>query len=819
LLVAKRVGAGLRGFSVVLTPAGEQVIVGQELARVLDQRLVILDTQVDLESLVDVVVAFPARAQPAVNILRQLNGRRNWISSRGSLVFVVSRADYSKLSSSCPDIMSTLRSIERVVFEGYETDPEEATWEQLRLFLESKFGRLDLRGFIRSEVEDSSFSVFDIYQPLHGDRDNEASVRRPLAMLIGETKRISLLLGPPGSGKSFFLRWLALNEMRGTPDPHLRRVPIHVSLAAFAIAPASPTLVEYILDWLLENELLIAGGVLEAMRDGRALLLLDGLDEAGDASSRAYVVSAITEFEIRYPKVKIVITSRQAGLDDVDIRADEISVSPLNSKAMRELLVNWCRLYELHRGGNPEGEARGRREGEQLAAQVMSSDSLRRLATTPLLATIIAIVHRSGVRLPEHRADLYEHIMRILVERWNQVRSEVSGRGPPLRMSDAIRLLGPVALEIIKADLEGAVGEAALVEMLDRALSKGNVRGVNSATDALQMFKHSLGLLVERTPGVFGFLHQTFVEFLAAHELIRSGELEALCKQPRDAFLAKWREVILLSAGIVGQVQAADDRLRSMIQTIVASSDRRKGRPAAAVPSLLAGLVADDPALTPLLADCLLDALVPKWWFGRQYADESMLRVASESARLTRQILQGMWAEPLKHRLGNCRSSLHCELLVKAGFMTALSSILAALDSARVEIIGILFDIAKTASTMDVHTGLCMLPRLTEVVTEEAAYGFTAKVPPGVAEMLLRKTLRPFWRISFFGEGRPVLTTNSFDTARRDGQVFVSTRQSMEHVPTHGRLSFVPMRATPSMMEEFAEIVARHEVDGTLRRS
>jgi hypothetical protein len=680
--------------------------------------------------------------------------------------------------------------------------------------MEVKFGRLDLRGFIRSEIEDSSFSVLEIYQPLHGEREgqSEGASSRPLVQLIRETRAVSLLIGPPGSGKSFFLRWLALHEIRQALEQENSRIPVYVSLAAFAVAPGAPSLVDYIIDVFLENDLQIVHGLFEALANGRALLLLDGLDEAGDTSARMHVISAAREFAYRFPKTKVVATSRQTGLDEVDIHADEIYVSPLVGLATRELLINWCRLYELHRSGSREGELRGRTEGELLAAQVMSSASLRRLATSPLLATIIAIVHRSGVRLPEHRAELYEHIIRILVERWNQIRSEVARPGPPLKMSDAIRLLGPVALDIIKLDLEGAVEEAALVEILERTLNKGNVRGVSSATDALQLFKRSLGLLVERAPGIFGFLHQTFVEFLAAHELIRTGELDALCKRPRDAFLPKWREVILLSAGIVGQVQAADERLNSMVRAVVASSGRRQGRPSAAVPSLLAGLIADDPALTPVLVTQLLDVLIPKWWFGRQYSGSSMQRVTSESVRLAHQILQGVWADLLVERLPRCRSTLRFELLVGPKFMTELANILNVLGAANVEIVGVLYGIAQAARTADLHTGMCVLPYTADVTSQQGTYEFVPDVSPGVGEMLLREELRTFWRISLYDMTQALLTTNSFSATQKDGRILVWTKQKIDSEPVRALLYFVPARVNSSAMKEFSEIVHRHDV-------
>lgn len=149
--------------------------------------------------------------------------------------------------------------------------------------------------------------------------------------------------------------------------------------------------------------------------------------------------------------------------------------------------------------------------------------------------------------------------------------------------------------------------------MLRRSLAAGNIRGLGEAGAAIEIFRNSLGLLVERAPGVYGFLHQTFVEFLAAHELLRTGSCSALLKSKRKAYASRWREVILLGVGILGVLQANDEALGAAVKALVVSSHKQRSKGPLEVVSLLGAVLADDPALSVAHAEMLLDEVLSTW--------------------------------------------------------------------------------------------------------------------------------------------------------------------------------------------------------------
>jgi predicted NACHT family NTPase len=354
------------------------------------------------------------------------------------------------------------------------------------------------------------------------------------------------------------------------------------------------------------------------------------------------VAAAVRELGQRAPGCLIVATSRITGYTEAPLPGPHWELAPFSNDAIERFVIAWCELYarELH---GATGAARGRQEGQRLAQDIRSNPQVRALAKNPLLLTVLAIVHRAGVRLPDHRVELYSHATQVLVERWNQVRS-MAGTGAviPIKTSDAVRLLGPVALEMVRTGTRGAIPEDSLRRSLDRTLESGRLRTLTSADEAIQLFQHSLGLLVEQGPGTYAFMHLTLAEYFAARELVRGNEFEKLAGDPKAAFSAEWREIILLAAGELGVIRADDTRLEHLVDTLIDSAGRRRGKPSPVVPSLLAGLLADDPSLSQRSARAIIDTLIPTWWFEQDYGRiETLVAVMADSASLRRRILQG----------------------------------------------------------------------------------------------------------------------------------------------------------------------------------
>jgi hypothetical protein len=722
------------GLGLVIAPTTEQALVAAAVARVWDGIVTELPTDIPgLDALPAVVAAtLPRDPADARRSLEALNSARTRVTLPGRLLIViVCRSELLELQRLAGDARSVLRFTVVIPFvpdarvdEG-DARRTLASWQQQRL------GKLDLRGFIRAHTEDVAWSVDALYQelratewpddarlrglpalqngePLHGHLESIFAADRDSATEAGALAPTAILLGHPGSGKTFFLRWLSLhaaeaNTLFGMEQP----LPLLVPLSAFARAPRPITLDEHIVETLLQEGQPAAHVFDAAARAGRVLFLLDGLDEVGDEPVRRGVAEAMRGLAERFPRCPIVATSRLSGYTEAPLAGRHLVLSPLDDDAIRRFLVTWSELYarELH---GPAAAARGSREGESLARDVLDNPAITALARNPLMLTVLAIVHRAGVRLPDHRVELYSHASQILVERWNQVRSLASvGGAVPIKAADAARLLGPVALAVMRSEARGAVPENLLRHHLERAIESGHLRGLTSADEALELFQRSLGLLVEQTPGMYAFLHLTLAEYMAAWELVRTGGLEELAGDPREAFRPRWRETLLLAAAVLGILRAEDQRMEALVRRIVDGAGRRKGKPSPAVPSLLAGFLADDPDLSQGSAEALLDSLIPTWWFERKYGSDSieaMFREAFEliSRRLNRGRHKDAVRERLTRHLGAGLSPAMQENLARdpsprLDWLTELRIVLVAAD---VDESGIFFQLCTGAATL-----------------------------------------------------------------------------------------------------------------------
>src|SRR5581483_3268829 len=152
---------------------------------------------------------------------------------------------------------------------------------------------------------------------------------RPAPEVIGQHRRI-VILGGPGAGKSLLVRYLARATALGPESARQRlgwsedAVPIVLPIAEFADARshnATLTLRAH-LDSVMEERggpaLRLAAARLLA--EGRAFILLDGIDEVPQSAARAAIVLAVERFLTDHDSNRALITSRPVGY--VRVRGD-----------------------------------------------------------------------------------------------------------------------------------------------------------------------------------------------------------------------------------------------------------------------------------------------------------------------------------------------------------------------------------------------------------------------------------------------------------------------------------------------------------------
>jgi formylglycine-generating enzyme required for sulfatase activity len=391
-----------------------------------------------------------------------------------------------------------------------------------------------------------------------------------------------VLLGEPGSGKSTALRYLAYVLAGAGLDPQIdlaaclpgwtlgRRLPVFAPLLPLAKRFADdPTrqgeaddLWNYLVEHLQSKDANpgLAAAVHEEIAAGRAILLLDGLDEVAGAESRRKVVRAVQSFAARYPTCRMVVACRVRAYEGERNAPWRLPGWPSATLAdwtisqMRFFVQAWYHTLAGLRG-RPEVWRDERIAG--LTRAIAAREDLQRFGRQPLMLTVMALVHLNDGRLPEERASLYGRCIDILLGQWEIAGKDASAYGavmdyiglPDADVQSLRPLLGKAAYEAHRAAAPGAVGRlsrAVLRTMVDDDLKRrGHPNPSDGADRLLDYADLRAGLIQASDAGdEYSFPHQTFQEYLAGIELLGGvNPLERVLAQRNDD---RWRRPILL---------------------------------------------------------------------------------------------------------------------------------------------------------------------------------------------------------------------------------------------------------------------------------
>ncbi len=422
-----------------------------------------------------------------------------------------------------------------------------------------------------------------------------------------------VILGAPGSGKSTFVRYLALCLAGAAIDdwsrpvgintldnwPHGPLTPVYVELRRFVASrhfpteSRSPVTVDHLWSYIV-NDLL--GDALRPFADdlqfdlehGHALLILDGLDEVpfleGQLRARQeQLIGLAQSINSRYSTSRILVASRPYAYEGWELPGfSAVTITAFEDQHRLQLAR---RLYQTAGLAEEDTQSKAQSLNQQLG--VIDPE----LKDRPLFVTLMASIYlknQHGQGLPTRRGALYRESILLLVDRWTTSKADAPSLSKILGDSTPQDLLDRLAA--LAYEVHSTYGDQPGTPEIDETLLYKHLKplGRGVAAELIPYLSENAGVLV--SPGqnaerdVFHFAHRTFQEYLAAVQLVHHCTADSFV--PIQAAItgkpALWRIPCALAGDVLADTERRtdlwnllDDLLDSDVPENIAADDPR----------------------------------------------------------------------------------------------------------------------------------------------------------------------------------------------------------------------------------------------------
>lgn len=262
-----------------------------------------------------------------------------------------------------------------------------------------------------------------------------------------------------------------------------------------------------------------------------ACLILDGLDEA--VANAKEFLAEIVNIRATHEELKLLLTCRTAL--ELEIRDTFLAVEleGFSHTQLKQFVKKWFGTNKY--------------KSDTLLEFLETHPAIREAASSPMVASVLVVLHEHEYELPNTYAELYRARFDLLFERWDKGKNVARN---VFKKDDKLALLQDLAYHVhkrkkrffTKHEFDGAFNRV-LIKVLN-----------HTHCDALrQEILVSNGAILREGPEAYSFGHLSNQEYLAARYISTRNKIPYLAKQLSDPW---WSEVAKFFASITGDVSA-----------------------------------------------------------------------------------------------------------------------------------------------------------------------------------------------------------------------------------------------------------------------
>ena len=268
---------------------------------------------------------------------------------------------------------------------------------QASINLDAVAQRIEHVGLITTIASRQASTVDEIYYAAHLKQGKGVRTINSADEFFSERIRLAVIHGTAGQGKSVFLRYLCLHDLRQG-----KKIPLFIELRKIDKDNDLLVLIRKHVISLGFKEELIESAIGSMLNTGKIRIYLDGFDEV----KREYALSVKEHIQTllnKNQKLEIVLSSRPGALSQylIDIgRLQQYEIAPLTEK-------DYAGFFDKI-GVPPETKER------LLVAIHRSNAQIKRLLSTPLMLTLLVLTCGMQQDLPDTLPEFYDSLFNLL---------------------------------------------------------------------------------------------------------------------------------------------------------------------------------------------------------------------------------------------------------------------------------------------------------------------------------------------------------------------------------------------------------------------